>query len=260
MKNLNNGIMLKKVKSLLLTVIVGLLFGSQLALADGEFYVIAGGAKVVGTPINSLPFTITDRGFYYLTKNLTTATNGIIVCSHDVTIDLMGFTINGPSPLSDYSGISVSTSSDGVFNVTIRNGTIRNFSKGINAPRTTQSMQLSTISNITIRECPNGILLNTGIVDNCKVYASPKTGFGIQIWNGIISKCYVSGANVGIDTVKGANIQENVAFYNGTGIQSKYTDPGQEGISILNNNYSSDNTTTNYNVFSLSVKGLNLNF
>jgi hypothetical protein len=39
-------------------------------LADGDFYVIAGGGGV-GTKISSLPYTITKPGFYYLAGNVT---------------------------------------------------------------------------------------------------------------------------------------------------------------------------------------------
>jgi len=70
-------------------------------------------------------------GSYYLTGNLTVSTgaNGITVTASNVTIDLNGFTLTGPTSVA--TGIYLN---GGVSNVTIVNGTIRNWgSDGINA-------------------------------------------------------------------------------------------------------------------------------
>ena len=47
------------------------------------------------TPISSLPYTISSAGSYYVTGNLSSTTNGIVIKSSDVTVDLMGFTLTG---------------------------------------------------------------------------------------------------------------------------------------------------------------------
>ena len=49
------------------------------------------------TPIDSIPFTITEGGSYYLTANLTGVplADGITVNASDVTIDLNGYTLDG---------------------------------------------------------------------------------------------------------------------------------------------------------------------
>jgi parallel beta-helix repeat protein len=49
------------------------------------------------TAITNIPFTISQPGSYYLTTNLTATTTyeGINITSSDVTIDLMGFTLDG---------------------------------------------------------------------------------------------------------------------------------------------------------------------
>ena len=47
------------------------------------------------TPISSLPYTIGSAGSYYVTGNLSSTTNGIVIKSSDVTVDLMGFTLTG---------------------------------------------------------------------------------------------------------------------------------------------------------------------
>ncbi|MGH7622796.1 MAG: hypothetical protein ACREMU_10690, partial [Gemmatimonadaceae bacterium] len=45
-----------------------------------------------GTPITSIPFSITQPGNYYLTRNLTMATSGdgITITSDEVSLDLGG--------------------------------------------------------------------------------------------------------------------------------------------------------------------------
>ena len=45
------------------------------------------------TPISSLPYTISEPGSYYLTGNLSSTTNGIVIESNFVTVDLMGFSL-----------------------------------------------------------------------------------------------------------------------------------------------------------------------
>jgi hypothetical protein len=52
-------------------------------------------------PISELPYTISEPGSYYVTGDLTTTSDGIIVNADNVTIDLNGFcltdTVVGPS-------------------------------------------------------------------------------------------------------------------------------------------------------------------
>jgi hypothetical protein len=110
---------------LLLTLVGGVILSAASALADGDFYLIAGGGKPVGKEITSLPYTINASGMYYLSRTLTSAAGGITINSNDVTLDLMGFTLRGPGKAGNsYNGIDVS----GPFgNVEIRNGTITYF-------------------------------------------------------------------------------------------------------------------------------------
>lgn len=112
----------------LLVLLGAVLWTGQAAWADGEFYVITGGGAAVGTKISSLPYIIPAPGFYYLTGNLTLSAPGagITVNADNVTIDLMGFTMN-------FSGTSLP---EGVYmkgrhNVEIRNGTVTGFAYGI---------------------------------------------------------------------------------------------------------------------------------
>ena len=57
------------------------------------------------TPIGSLPFTISQPGSYYFTKNLefTAATgHAVTVTSDNVSIDMMGFTLSSTAPVTGY--------------------------------------------------------------------------------------------------------------------------------------------------------------
>jgi parallel beta-helix repeat protein len=76
------------------------------------------------TPISSLPFTISTRGSYYVTANLTgvAGQHGIIVNADHVTVDLGGFDLVGPGSGAATSGIRVNAART---NVTIRNGSVR---------------------------------------------------------------------------------------------------------------------------------------
>ncbi|HUK82294.1 MAG TPA: hypothetical protein VLZ12_06640, partial [Verrucomicrobiae bacterium] len=72
------------------------------------------------TPVTNLPFNITLPGSYYLTTNLTANPGGISIFVSDVTLDLMGFELNGEGGSS--AGIATSA---GLTNICIRNGTVR---------------------------------------------------------------------------------------------------------------------------------------
>jgi parallel beta-helix repeat protein len=79
-------------------------------------------------PIPNLPYTISESGSYCLTQNLIhtdESTNAIEVNADNVTIDLCGYSIIGPTTTHNEtcSGIYM----DGRKNIEIRNGTITNF-------------------------------------------------------------------------------------------------------------------------------------
>jgi hypothetical protein len=73
--------------------------------------------------ISSLPFTISQSGSYYLTKNLNfTAASGnaITISASNVTLDLMGFTLSSSSAVT---GDAIRMNA-GLRNIAVRNGVI----------------------------------------------------------------------------------------------------------------------------------------
>ena len=58
------------------------------------------------TPISGLPYTITNSESHYVTGNLESTGNGVVIATGNVTPDLMGFSLNGDGGGSD-SGILV---------------------------------------------------------------------------------------------------------------------------------------------------------
>jgi hypothetical protein len=143
------------------------------------------------TPISSLPFTITQPGSYFLTKNLTSSSgDGITVQADNVTIDLNGFTLSGAP--GSYSGISEGPSSPPRQGWTIRNGTITNWQ---NSAIFAQDVSNSTFEDLNL--AGNGIsgsqaLLAGGAITVHNLKATGNHGSGISLGAvGQVSDCFV---------------------------------------------------------------------
>ena len=83
------------------------------------------------TPISSAPYTISQSGSYYLTTNLTSSGHGIIITTNGVTLDLMGFTINGDRGSGDYGIFLDGETNSLIEQVVVKNGIVRNFGNGL---------------------------------------------------------------------------------------------------------------------------------
>lgn len=164
------------------------------------------------TIIDTLPYTISVRGSYYLTSNLAglPGNDGITINASDVTIDLNGFTLIGSA--TTRSAITVA----GVThrNITIRNGNIESWGDhGVDTfgAENTRLDSLSVVSNgdyglflgprTIVTNCQasnNGVsgIYSTGPcrITNCT--ASENGNFGIEAYNAaVISHC-VADSNV----------------------------------------------------------------
>jgi hypothetical protein len=191
-----------KGKFWLAALVVGVL-GATPVLADGEFYVIAGGGgAALGTKISSLPYTIDSPGFYYVTQNLTGQT-GITVNADNVTIDLMGFSLTGPNQ-TDIDGIKANSRN----NVEVRNGTLIGWYYGFRDKAGYASnyrafnLRIIGVAGVAFGAPASG---STGhIVKGCTISGSPSSGaYGIGC-SGVISDNVVSNCKYGISCASNA--------------------------------------------------------
>jgi parallel beta-helix repeat protein len=228
-------------KSLFILSLFMFLFTSYAHGAGAGFYVIVGaGGKPVGTEITSLPYTISSSGFYYIAKDLTCPPNshGITIAADNVTLDLMGFSLNGPGSGDPMNGIHM----DGRSNVEIRNGTVRNFSKtGIYDSST--SAVGHRITNIRVNDNgSSGIrLIGTGhTVIGCTAVINGGSGITAGTGSTVTGNICNSNSTTGIIVGTGSTVTGNTCFGNDHGIIA------ESGSTITNN-------TSSYNVFGIEV-------
>lgn len=194
-------------------------------------------------PITSVPYTISQSGSYYLTKNLTAAGTAITVNADDVTIDLCGFSLTGNNT---GSGIYMTDR----INVEIRNGTIRNFSYGIN--------------DDYILMVSNGTSTNHRVIG---VRAMSNVNFGIKLYgpNNEVRDCSASnngtsaavGSSVfGISVANNSTVTGNTVNGNGGSAQINAYVSGITagtgctitGNTVSNNGYMAAENTTIYGI------------
>jgi hypothetical protein len=162
--------------------------------------VIDAAINAVRTPIDSLPYTINQPGSYYITGNLDGSGGGINISADDVTLDLMGFALDGGG-VND-KGIDIQSIRD---NVTIRNGTVTNFGQlGI-----VQSYSAGGTTSSNTR------ILNMRVIDNGAL-AVYHAGISINATNALVSGCTVSGhPGNGISVSATGIVRNNLTYGNG---------------------------------------------
>ena len=193
-------------------------------------------------PIMELPYTITESGSYCLIKNLTHTdryTNAITVDANNVTIDLGGFSIIGPT--TSFNDTCSGIYMDMRHNVEIRNGTITNFPYvGIFADITGEAGEASGCRIISVRITSigaEGIIL-WGLhhtIRDCTVTNTQlelDQGFGgitcgplSTVVGNVVSRHRI----VGIQTLAGCTIRDNTI-----GECSYAISPG-DGCSVIDN-------------------------
>lgn len=258
-----------------LLALVGAILLSAPVLAYGDFYVIAGGSGGVGTKISSLPYEITNPGFYYLTSDLTGAQgwNGINVNADNVTIDLMGFTITGNSQANG-TGIQVNNRN----NVEIRNGTLRGWQNGGIYDSSGEGVNYRVLN---LRTIGSGIIIvgSNHLVKGCTV--SDNTWYGIDIGYGTITGNVISNiTSEGSSGIKidSGTVSDNVVRNCTQGIRSMggnvvgnsvLCNSGQTGIFVQGNDANSpvlldrnsiNGAGTHFSGTGVVVKGTNAGF
>jgi len=181
------------------------------------------------TPISSLPFTINQPGSYYLTGNLTgtASQNGITISADNVTLDLMGFSLNGVA--SSLSGV---TSTGTRKNISVVNGVIQGWgAAGLKFDSTSGSgciLERLIASN----NGAGGIFSNIpgAIFRRCSATFNTSGSFTGAFTGGegaLIVECTAtSNVNDGFITGDGSTVRDCVARLNGSG--------GGSGIRIGN--------------------------
>ena len=159
------------------------------------------------TPISSLPCTITNSGSYYVVSNLHSTTDGIVIETSGVSVDLMGFSLTGDgSGSGDYGIHVVGATNAPIEDLVITGGRISGFYYGLRC----QYMNNSRIEQMVVSgNGTTGVHLdgdNSGQCDgntiaNCTI--SDNNGYGVYLrgstsgqCNGnTISDCTISGNN-----------------------------------------------------------------
>lgn len=171
------------------------------------------------TLIDALPFTITTPGSYYLASNLQSSgenLDGIIIDSDNVTVDLMGF---------ELLGFDTGFGGDGILifgiqrNITIRNGTIRNWrDEGINAV----NGSLCRFENLRILDNDtDGLICNDGnVLINCIASGNGNDGLDTDDGCIVVNCTATANGDNGIETDDGCTIENCTGYLNqGHGIE-----------------------------------------
>ena len=223
-----------KTRNWLVVLLAAVFLSSSAAWADGDFYVVVAGGGV-GTKITTLPLEIKTPGFYYLTGNLTYpgTGNGITVLADDVTIDLMGFRIQGPGSNGSNRGIFINCTSSTRQNVEVRNGTLSGWYIGLDDFGPYHDSLRSRALNLRIGNCPFGIFFchfGAGyLVKGCTVEAATT---GITVDGGVASGNIVRNCtNFGISGF--GTIRDNFAQNCKIGISSDHGGSSIIGNSII---------------------------
>jgi hypothetical protein len=159
------------------------------------------------TAITNLPFTISAPGSYYLATNLSSSSDGVIINTNSVTLDLNGFELAGTT--GSTNGVRVNGSRA---NICIRNGTVRSWrGDGLNLSNATQVI----VSDLRVSgNFGHGLVAGTAaVVSGCvsafNVVEGIVTGDAANIRD-----CVIYHNNVGIFGGNGCQVRDTVTFSN----------------------------------------------
>jgi hypothetical protein len=199
-------------------------------------------------PISGLPLTISTPGSYYVTGDLTGSQGnaGITINTDNVTIDLNGFTLIGVQ--FSFAGITGTSRK----NITIRNGTLRNWA--------TTGVGLTTCTNVRLTDLRS--IANGGngfsVGDDSEVVkclaADSTTGVGFSIASRcVVSSCIASGNKDG-----GFKMNSNNSVYENSATNN--VNHGFEATGTGNrieSNHAINNRDLNSTGFGFKVSGTN---
>ena len=190
------------------------------------------------TPISSLPYTITNSGSYYVVSNLHSTTDGIVIETNGVSVDLMGFSLTGDGGSGDY-GIHVAGAPNApIEDLVITGGRISGFFRGLSC----EYMNNSRIEQMVVSDNANvGVYLDGNNSDQCD--------------GNTISDCNIRGNGLGVylrgdtsgqcngNTIANCTVSENNAY----GVYLDGDNSGQcNGNTISDCNISDNNSVGVY--------------
>ena len=171
------------------------------------------------TAITSLPATISEPGSYYLVTNLTDVilhSYGIIVDADNVTIDLNGFTLSGyGGGVTEHPGITTESPHR---NLTVRNGTIRNWgAAGIRS----QTCVGCRLENLFVSENGGGGIIagKATLIRHCIACTNGTDGIDADAGSTIVACVVAANQGVGIYLSAGGVIDDCSASFDYIGIQ-----------------------------------------
>jgi hypothetical protein len=160
---------------------------------------------------------ITEPGSYYLTADIIGSQGriGLGIEADHVVIDLNGFALRGPGNLSEVGFVPIGQRS----NITIRNGTIRNW--GYASLAVAGHMRNCLFEDLTAIDNTAGSFeqsdIDNSIFRNIRVKGTGEVGITAGS-NCVINNCTVEGTGVGITALFNTTISDCVTIECGTGI------------------------------------------
>jgi len=192
-------------------------------------YSLDGQVEIRQTPATRFPIVIDQPGNYRLTSNIRVSTpnvDGIQIMASDVSLDLDGYTLNGPGKSSKGTGIYASR----IENIEIVNGKVRDFLCGISLCGPNHQVKdlsaghnssigikadLSTIINCTAdSNGSSGIKANSCTIANCTANSN---GFhGLEADSCTIINCSAkSNSADGVNAMNKCRLEKNTLNENG---------------------------------------------
>ncbi len=176
---------------------------------------------------------ITQSGSYYLTSNLASTSDGVVITASGVTLDLMGFTLSGDRGSSDKGVFLDGATNSPLENIVVKNGTVHNFGEGIYAEycqgNRFKHLILGSNSYRGIYLYGSGGQCDGNTISDCTIqgngsYSIYLRGSGGQCDGNTISDCTINGnGNIGIylygyggqcngNTILDSTIQRNESY------------------------------------------------
>lgn len=188
---------------------IGPVAGSNKTLKEVEPRVAISAANTPGDA-GSL-YRIEQPGSYYLTGNVQAVAekHGIVIAASGVTIDLNGFELLGFVGMTAVDGITTDTT--GLSNLTVRNGSIRDW-RGDGIDFDTNFSWGCTVEDVHSSDHDGrGIAVDLGsIVSSCTVYNTVKTGIQCDLGSAVSGCTVFSCDDDGIVTGKGCRVTDCV--------------------------------------------------